>query len=477
MLALAHHAEILLGLEAGSTRLVAAAFTADGHEVARAVLASPIERGAAGTAEQSPGVTWQHAAAVLRQLGGQVPGLARRTLALALTGPAGGSWLCDEDGDAVAPALLPLDRRAEGLVAGWRASGLEREIARTTGCPPEASSQSSQLAWLAAHRPEVLDQAASVLCGKDWLYFCLTGERASEASAALAAFGCVESGAYDAGLLERLGLQEAGRLLPGLIDGTRHADPLAAAAAAATGLLAGTPVVLGPIDAIARGLAAGVAGAEAAIGASDPAPGGLHLRACRERPRRAGPERGIALRRWAGLWFALAEQPAAIDPDWPVRLAEQLLADAGLIGVPTSELQALLEQKAATATSGTVLCRRSEDGNPSWSLCGLSGATTFYDLQRAIHQALGRDAAACYDALDHRPCEVRIVGERAPSRVALQALGAGLGAQVRPLLRQAPAAAGAALTAALSLGVYRDFAAADADWVAAHLGPPLAPAA
>ena len=472
---MAHRAEILLGLAADPTRLVAAAFTRDGHEIAHAALAGAIEHNADGTAEQSLGEAWQRAAGVLRRLGRQVPGLARRTLALALTGPAGGSWLCDEDGDAVAPAILPADRRAAALVERWRASGLAREIARTTGCPPDASAQSAQLAWLAAHRPEVLDQAASVFCGQDWLYFCLTGERASEASAALAAFGSLATGAYDPCLLERLGLQDVARLLPAIVDGTRHQGALAPAAAAATGLVAGTPVVLGPVDSIARSLAAGLGTAEDGLGASDPGAGGLHVRACRRRPHRHWPERGVAIRRFAGLWFGLAAQPATLGPDWLVGLAEQLLADAGLIGVPRRELLALLEHNAAAAPARAVLCRHGDGAG--WSLSGLSGATTFYDLLRATDEALGREAATCYAALDHRPREVRIVGERPPSAVALQALGAGLGARVRPLLRAAPAATGAALTAALSLGVYDDLAAADADWVTPHLGPPLAAAA
>jgi erythritol kinase (D-erythritol 1-phosphate-forming) len=474
---MAHHAEILLGLEAGTARLVAAAFTADGHEIARAARANPIERSADGTAEQSPGETWQRAAAVLRQLGRQVPGLARRTLALALTGPAGGSWLCDEDGDAVTSAILPLDRRAEALVARWHSTGLAGEVAGTTGCPPDASSQSAQLAWLAVHRPAALDQAASVFCGKDWLYFCLSGERASEATAALAAFGSLATGAYDAGLLERLGLHDLTRLLPGIVDGTRHQGALAPAAAAATGLVAGTPVVLGPVDSVARSLAAGLGAGAGGLGASDAGPGGLHVRSCRRRPQRLWPERGVAIRRFAGLWFALATQPASLGPDWLIGLAEQLLADAGLIGVPRGELCALLERKAAAAPAGSVRCERGAGASPGWSLSGLAGATTFYDLLRATHEAVGREARACYAALDHRPREVRIVGAPAPGAGALEMLGAGLGARVRPLLRAAPAATGAALTAALSLGVYPDLAAADADWVTPHLGPPLAAAA
>jgi erythritol kinase len=474
---MAHDADILLGLEADTTRLVAMAFTADGHEIAQATLANPIEHSEGGQAEQSQGEAWQRAATVLRELGRRVPGLARRTLALALTGPAGGTWLCDEDGDAVARAILPADGRAGALVERWRASGLAREMARTTGCPPDAAAQCAQLAWLAEHRPELLDQAASVFCGKDWLYFCLTGERASEATAALAAFGSLETGAYDACLLERLGLQDVARLLPAIVDGTRHQGALAPAAAAATGLLVGTPVVLGPVDSIACALAAGLGAADEALGASDPGPGGLHLRACRRRLHRHGPERGVAIRRCADLWFGLAPHPATLGPEWLVGLAEQLLADAGLIGVPRAELSALLERQAAAAPRGAVRCERADGTSPGWSLSGLTGTTTLYDLLQATHEAVGCEARACYAALDQRPREVRLVGRQPPGAAALQMLGAGLGAQLRPLLRTAPAAAGAALIAAVSLGVYKDLAAADADWVARHLGPPLAAAA
>ena len=70
-----------------------------------------------------------------------------------------------------------------------------------------------------------------------------------------------------------------------------------------------------------------------------------------------------------------------------------------------------------------------------------------------------------------------LASDEAPGAEALAMLGAGLGTRLRPLLRASPAAAGAALVAAVSLGVYPDLAAADADWVAPHLGPPLAPAA
>jgi len=469
--------EILIGLEAGTSAIVAVAFTPDGREVARATAGNPIARGADGSAEQDLGETWQRAASVVRQLAKRVTGLARRTVALALTGPAGGSWLVDEDGDAVAPAILPTDRRAAALVLRWHDAGIAQEVARITGCPVDPSSQSAQLAWLAESRPAALERAASVFCGKDWLYFCCTGECASEPTAALGAFGDLATGAYDQGVLDRLGLQEAVRLLPEIVDGTRHYGALGEAAAAATGLMPGTPVVLGPVDVIAASLAAGVGGAPSLacsfLGASS-----LHVRSGCDLPDLRALGQGIAILRFAGIWFGLADQPATVDPDWLVGLAEQLLADAGLIGVPRSELIALLEQKAATATPGALRCRP-VDAIPfgmaggAWDLSGLSAATTFYDLLRVTHEAVGLGARARHAALGQRPREVRLMDEGAGSPLAREILAACLDVPLRLLRREASAAAGAALTAALALGLYRDLGAAEADWVLPHLGPPL----
>ncbi|HSA79802.1 MAG TPA: FGGY family carbohydrate kinase [Geminicoccaceae bacterium] len=463
--------EILIGLDAGTTAIAAVAFTPDGSEIARATAANPIARGADGNAEQDQGETWQRTATVVRQLVQRISGLARHTAALSVTGPAGGCWLVDEDGDAVAPAILPLDRRAEAVVQRWRDAGIAREIAEKTGCPIEPSSQSAQLAWLAECRPAALDRAASVLCGKDWLYFCCTGERASDPTAALGAFGNLATGAYDQHVLERLGLEGAVRLLPEIVDGTRHHGTLGAAAAAATGLTPGTPVVLGPIDSIAASLAAGL-GCAPGLGCSALGASSLHVRSWGELPDLPAPGRRTAVLRFAGIWFGLAAQPATLAPDWLLGLAQQLLADAGLIGVPHGELIGLLEQKAAIATPGALRCRPADAARGAWDLTGLSAATTFHDLLRATHESVGLDARACYGALG-QPLEVRLIDQRAANPLAREILVACLDVPVRPLQQGTPAAAGAALTGALGLGLYRDLSAADADWVLPHLGAPL----
>ena len=180
----------------------------------------------------------------------------------------------------MAPALLPQDRRAEPLIARWRQDGTARQIRQITGSAVDASLQSAALAWLAEHYPGVLDRAATAFTAKDCVYFFCTGERATDAAAAAAAFGDWRTGAYDARVLELLGLQSAAHLLPEIVDGTRRHGELTTAAAAATGLIAGTPAVLAPIDTIAVALALGLGGRDPDIGGTVLGATNSHMRAC-----------------------------------------------------------------------------------------------------------------------------------------------------------------------------------------------------
>jgi erythritol kinase len=461
--------EVLIGLAAGTTRVSAAAFAPDGEELGHAAAEIAIHHVADGGVEQDLGEAWQAAAAALRALAARVPSLAARTVALAITGQGGGAWLIDDDGDPVARAWLPADRRAAALVDGWRRLGIGSQLREITGSAIAPSLWSAQLACMAERCPVLLDHAATALQGKDWLYFCCTQERATDPASAAAAFGDCRTGAYDLRILELLRLPEVARLLPEIVDATRDHGALTRAAAAATGLIAGTPVVLGPVELIASALAAGLAQPEVRLGSSILEGGGCHIRADRAPPKLARTTAEIgAILPFAALWFKTAQGPAPVVAEWLIGLAAQLLADAGLIGIARPELVSILEQKAAAAAPATL---HLHPGAPAGFL-GISGATTFYDLLRAIYEGQGLAARACYDALGGRLEEIRVAGDGAHSRLARQVLAACVDAPVRVLRREAPAPAGAALIAAVALGHYRNLAEASRDWVGPHLCAP-----
>jgi erythritol kinase len=464
---------LLIGLDVGPTRIEAAAFAPDGHQLAR--VAAPVAGQAAlagGGAEQEVGETWRAAAAALRQLGEVVPHLAARTAALAITGAAGGAWLIDDDGDAVGPAWLPQDRRAEPLIARWRQDGTARQIRQITGSAVDASLQSAGLAWLADHRPGVLDRAATGFTAKDCVYFFCTGERATDGATAAAAFGDWRIGAYDARVLELLGLQSAAHLLPEIVDGIRHQGELTMAAASATGLTAGTPVVLAPVDTVAIALALGLGGRDPDIGGAVLSATSAQMRACADRAAAEALAGQVTIMPlpMPGRWLGLVRQSGAANVDWLVGAAEQLLVDAGLIGLPQGELRAMLERRAEDAAPQGLHYRPfGDDAGARATFDGLSRDTSFYDLLHAIWAGLGRAACDGYAALGLHPAEVRLADTGALGSAARGVLAGCLGAPLRLIESQTPAAAGAALVAAVSLGHYRELPDAFAEWVEPRL--------
>jgi erythritol kinase len=473
--------EILIGLDAGEDRIEAVAFDRDGCELQAVSTVSPVALLESGP-EQDLGDSWQAAARTLRQLASLVPDLARRTVALAITGQSGGAWLIDEDGDPVAPAWPGRARCAQAIVERWRQTGLAAELQAITGVPADSARANVQLAWLLRHRPEVVECAATAFGGKDWLYFCCTGERATDAAEGVASFGNRRTRAYDPAVLRLLGLEEVERLLPEIVDGTRHHGLLTRAAAAATGLRSGIAVVLAPSKPLTSALAAGLAGADHGLAGSILGATAWHVRTLPDSDDDGSLGPSVFLLPFVapGTSLAISPGPGNADVDWLVGLGAQLLADAGLIGIGRDELQSMLERKAAQAPPGALLVQpfaaepsasASSGARTRAHILGLGRETTIYDLLRALHEGQGFAARSSHAALGP-PAEIRLLEGAGSSPLRRAIFAACVGGPVRAVERAAAAATGAALFAAVALGHHQTFAEAGRAWVEPWLGEP-----
>ncbi len=116
---------------------------------------------------------------------------------------------------------------------------------------------SALLSWLHEHDPQRLaDSAASLTCG-GWIFLQLTGDIAADESDAAAPFLDLRTRDYSPALLALFGLEQEADLLPPIRRDDNRISPLRAAAAAATGLPAGLPVVLAPYDIVSTALGSG----------------------------------------------------------------------------------------------------------------------------------------------------------------------------------------------------------------------------
>lgn len=475
-----HPSDVLVALNSGAFATTATAFTREGREIAGTSAGSCPRFGADdGAVEQDPTETWQAALRALRLLGDEVPDLARRAVALAITGQADGTWLIDEDGDPVAPAMLWLDERPRPVVEAWRLGGVLCAVHEITGGALEPGRQSAQLAWLLRHRPEVVEDAASVLQAKDWLYFCCTGERATDPATAIPCYGSLRGGGYDERVLELLGLEEISRLLPQVVDGTRNPGRMSFAGAAATGLREDMPVVLAPPDGLAAALAAGALGEGGRLACTILDGAAFHLR--------IGSEAEIPLDGAAATTTApfvvpgtfatvVRDADAGLHLEWLPGLMEQLIADVGLIGIARGDLASVLEARAAEARPGTLLFHASgQNGRSPAQLARLSWHARPGDLMRSIYEGVAFSARHGHAALGGAPDEIRVAGRQALDPLLRRILAACFDRPLRSCTRRDPAGSGAAILAAVALGQYADAREAMPDWVEPNLTDADAP--
>jgi erythritol kinase len=481
-----HHG-ILIGLDAGTSVLKAVAFDLHGRQLAVACTPNTVQLGADGAAEQDLDRTWADTAATLRALAQQVPDLAARTVALAATGQGDGTWLIDAHGRPVGPALLWLDGRAAPQVRALRASPAAEPLAALTGTALNPSMQSSHLMWLQAHQPERLARASTALHCKDWLYFCFTGERATCPCEGVFTYGNWRQRAYDDEALALLGLAGYRRLLPPLLDGTRHSAPLTPAAAAACGLRPGTPVVLPLMDVPATVLGSGGVAFDAdghmrRVGCSILGSTGMHGwvsdQAADVQP---SAEAGYTmLMPFPGAQARLMSHMAAtLNIDWLLGLLSEAAALAGSPALPRATLlQRLNEQVLGAVPAQAVfhpyIADNGErgpfvDGDARAQLSGFNTTLGLAGTARAVFEGICLAARDCYTALGPLPEEIRLSGGAARSPALRQLLASVTGRPVRVSQREECGAAGAALCAAVGVGLLPDLRAGLPTWVDAQL--------
>ncbi|MCF6743313.1 carbohydrate kinase [Blastococcus sp. KM273128] len=156
---------LFLGADLGTSGLKLVALDDDGAVVAEAEAAYAHDRPAPDRAEIDVAV-WRRAFdTALAEL---LPALRGSPVqALGLSGQMHGAVLVDRAGRALRPALLWPDSRAGAELGRWRR--LRRDDRAALANPLVPGMTGPMVAWLAAHEPEVVERAATVLLPKDAL--------------------------------------------------------------------------------------------------------------------------------------------------------------------------------------------------------------------------------------------------------------------------------------------------------------------
>jgi xylulokinase len=246
---------IVIGLDVGTSGTKAIAMEADGTSLASALEEYPLHSPKPGWAEQDP-ADWRRAAlTALARLATQID--PRAVVAIGLTGQMHGSVFLDAHHHVIRPALLWCDQRTAAQCAAITEHIGEARLLEMVSNPALTGFTAPKILWLREHEPEHFARVHKVLLPKDYIRYELTGDFATDvADASGTLLFDVRNRCWRQDLLAALDLSPD--WLPPAYEGPEITGTLHAAAAEATGLPAGIPVVAGGGDQAANGVGCGI---------------------------------------------------------------------------------------------------------------------------------------------------------------------------------------------------------------------------
>ncbi len=251
-------AAVVLGIDIGTTNSKAVACLADGTVIAQARRTHDVSQPAPGHFEHdAEAIWWGDTVALCRELVEAVGDAGRiRAVAVTTCGPC--LVPVDANGRALRPGILyGVDTRASDEVAAMDERIGREAIRRRTGMPLSSQSIGPKIAWVHRHEPDVARRTTRWHTATSFIVERLTGAAVIDHHQA-AYFGpFTDAGRRTWDVQDADGLDLAARLpdraWPGDIAGT-----VTPAASEATGLRAGTAVLVGTSDGPMEALAVGV---------------------------------------------------------------------------------------------------------------------------------------------------------------------------------------------------------------------------
>ncbi|WP_152042549.1 FGGY-family carbohydrate kinase [Salinigranum salinum] len=452
---------LLLGVDAGLTNVKAAVFDADGRELTVASRASPNVDAGPERVERDMDEFWAVTCDVVREAVASDGVGGDRIAGVGVAGHGHGLYALDSEGEPVRPGITSLDSRATSVVDAWDEAGLTAAVAERIGYEPFVADPLSLLGWLQREEPDAYDAIDRLLFCKDYLKYRLTDVVCTDETEASVFFD-PDREAYSAEAFELLGLDDCLEALPAIVPSWEACGEVTPAAAAETGLDAGTPVASGlhDVGAVALGAGAhrpgqgtlivGTWGQSISLTAD---PGGHEAAGIARRFLRDG------WLRYRGTRSAAAAVDWFVDeccPDWR--------EDAEARGVdPYRDVNERVADVPAGANGLLFLpyLRGSTDHpNARGGFVGLTEDHTRPAMVRAIYEGVALSLSTHLQELagDRGLSDVRLGGGGAKSTVWSQLFADVLGEDVVVPAGAEMGARGVAICAGLAVGLYDDHA-------------------
>jgi xylulokinase len=247
-----------LGIDVGTTGTRALILSHRGNIVASATeeheaFSSP----QIGWAEQNPEDWWRACIASTRKALAMANMTGEDISCVGFSGQMHGAVMLDERARVVRPALIWCDTRSAKQSRDFTNKVGAVRIIQLTCNPALTNFTLTKFLWVREVEPENWKRVRSVMLPKDYVRFCLTGERAIDmADASGTLLLDVANRRWSSEILEAAEIDQ--QLLPILYESTEVCGQISVAGGAATGLRAGTPVVAGAGDQAAGAVGMGI---------------------------------------------------------------------------------------------------------------------------------------------------------------------------------------------------------------------------
>ncbi len=249
--------DMLLGIDIGTSGCKLALFTKDGRVVCSSTEEYPVRYPSPGFVEQNPEEWWAAVCLGTSKLLSDNQIDAAKISGVGLSGQSWSAIAVDDQGEVLAPDPIWMDTRSEAICRKLNAKIGEDKIFEISGNPLKCQYTTGKIIWLKENMPEAYHRTSKILQSNSYIVYRLTGVISQDASQGygLHCFD-MKKRQWDGAMCAELGIERG--MLPEIVDCHEIVGKITASAAQSTGLMEGTPVVAGGLDAACGTLGAGV---------------------------------------------------------------------------------------------------------------------------------------------------------------------------------------------------------------------------
>jgi L-xylulokinase len=250
--------QYLLGIDNGNTFSKAALFDLHGKEIAVANCAADTAYPHPGWTERDMDMLWESTATAIRNVLTESGIQPEKIAGIGNCGHGNGIYLLDKQGRPVRNGIQSMDSRTADVITGWEQCDLKTQVFPFTLQVFWPAQPNALLVWLKENEPQNYERIGAILMVKDYIKYRLTGEITGDFTDMSGAnLMDVRNKCYSRELMMLYDLSEVYEALPPLKHSSEVIGQVTPAAAQETGLSVGTPVVGGLFDVDASAIGAG----------------------------------------------------------------------------------------------------------------------------------------------------------------------------------------------------------------------------